>query len=192
MFPVNERIIGETIRQIRKARGLSLTAAAKAAGVTKSALSKIETAQVSAPISTLIGIARALDVHLSRFFAEPEKAPKHVIMRKGKAPVISRGGSEYGYAYQALAMEMPEKMADPFLLTIRPGDKPGSFRHGGEEFLYMLSGRMEMTLGRQRFELSAGDSIYFDPNQTHTCTALDGKPVRMLCVFIQPSSPRKS
>jgi transcriptional regulator with XRE-family HTH domain len=117
---MDERQIGQNIRALRTSRGLSLTEAAKRAGLSKSSLSKIEKAQVSSPIATLLAVASALDVHLSRFFVESEAVPTHVVTRNGKAPVISRGGSEYGYSYQALALEMPEKSAEPFLLTVRP------------------------------------------------------------------------
>lgn len=188
MFPVNERVIGETIRAIREGKGLSLTAAAEAAGITKGALSKIEKAQVSAPVSTLLEIAKALGVHMSRFFPEPEERPGYVLVRNGEAPLIARGGSAYGYDYQALALGMPDKQAEPFILTMRPGDKKGEFRHGGEEFIYILEGKMAMTLEGEEFILAEGDSLYFDPSRSHTCVAHGGQPVRMICVFIQSSS----
>jgi len=185
---MEERQIGQNIRALRVGRGLSLTEVAKRAGLSKSSLSKIEKAQVSSPISTLLAIAGALDVHLSRFFVESKSVPAYVVTRKGKAPVISRGGSEYGYSYQALALEMPEKSAEPFLLTIRPGDKRGIFRHEGQEFIYILSGRMRMKVGDEQLVLEPGDSLYFDPRQAHSCEALDRKTVRFLCVFIQHQS----
>lgn len=187
---MDERQIGQNIRALRTSRGLSLTEAAKRAGLSKSSLSKIEKAQVSSPIATLLAVASALDVHLSRFFVESEAVPTHVVTRNGKAPVISRGGSEYGYSYQALALEMPEKSAEPFLLTVRPGDKPGIFRHEGQEFIYILSGRMRMRVGDEQVTLEPGDSLYFDPRQTHSIEALDRKAVRFLCIFIQHQPSR--
>jgi transcriptional regulator with XRE-family HTH domain len=182
---MDEQTIGKNIRSLRESKGLSLTEAAARAGLSKSALSKIETAQISSPIATLLSIASALDVHLSQFFLEPEHKPSYVVTRKGKAPVISRGGSQYGYAYQALALNMPDKLAEPFLLTVRPGDKRGVFKHKGQEFIYMLSGRMRMRLGEEEVILEPGDALYFDPTQEHTCEALDRKAAQFLCCFIQ-------
>jgi len=187
---MNELQIGANIRALRESRGLSLTEAARRAGLSKSSLSKIETAQVSSPISTLLAIAGALGMHLSRFFAESENVPAYVVTRGGKAPVISRGGSQYGYSYQALALEMPEKSAEPFLLTIRPGDKSGVFRHDGQEFIYILSGRMRMRVGDEPVVLEPGDSLYFDSRQMHSCESLDRKVARFLCIFIQHQSSR--
>ena len=182
---MNEQDIGQNIRTLREGKGLSLTDVAARAGLSKSALSKIETAQISSPISTLLAIAGALDVHLSQFFVDPKQKPTYVVTRKGKAPVLSRGGSQYGYSYQALALNMPDKIAEPFLLTVRPGDKRGIFKHKGQEFIYLLSGRMRMRIGAEEVILEPGDALYFDPTLEHTCEALDRKATQFLCCFLQ-------
>ncbi|MFZ4780259.1 MAG: helix-turn-helix domain-containing protein [Terrimicrobiaceae bacterium] len=187
---MDERQIGQNIRALRMRRGLSLTEAAKRAGLSKGNLSKIEKAQVSSPIATLLGVAKALDVHLSRFFVESESVPTYVVTRNGEAPIISRGGSDFGYSYQALSLEMPEKSAEPFVITVRPGAKRGIFRHEGQEFIHILSGRMRMRLGDEPVILEPGDSLYFDPRQAHSCEALDRKTVRFLCLFIQHQPSR--
>ena len=153
--------------------------------MSKGALSKIETAQISPPISTLLAVAKALDVHLSRFFTEPEKRSPWVVTRKGKAPRISPRGDECGYAYRALALDMPDKDVEPFLLTVRPTDKPVVFKHGGQEFIYMLSGKMRMAIGEDDVILSEGDALYFDPSLPHSCHALDRKSAHFLCCFTQ-------
>lgn len=182
---MDEQTIGQTIRSLREESGLSLAEVASRAGLSKSALSKIEKAQVSSPISTLLAVAGALNVHLSRFFTEPESKPRFVVTRAGKAPVISRGGSQYGYSYRALAAEMPDKIGEPFLLTVRPGDKRGVFRHDGQEFIFILSGRMRMRLAEDEVVLEEGDALYFDPSLEHTCEALDRRAVHFLCCFLR-------
>lgn len=186
MFRMDERQVGQNIRALRVGQGLSLTAVAAKAGLSKGTLSKIETAQISPPISTLLPVAKALGVHLSRFFSEPEASRSWVVTRKGRAPLISPRGEECGYVYRALAVDMPGKDIAPFLLTVRPADKSVVFRHDGQEFIYMLSGRMRMTLGDVEVVLSEGDALYFDPSQEHVCKALDRRAAQFLCVFTQP------
>jgi transcriptional regulator with XRE-family HTH domain len=188
MFLMNEQIIGATVRQLRSSSGLTLTALAKKAGLTKSTLSKIENGQVSSPIATLMRLADGLDVPLAELFAEPPIDPPYVLTRKGKGQVVTQDGSRFGYSYEGLALEIRSKSAEPFLLTIRPNDGVGQFKHGGEEFLYMLSGRMRFTVGQETFILTAGDSLYFDPRQTHTTKALGKTPARFICIFMQASS----
>ncbi len=185
MFPVNEHIIGATIRQLRTTAGITLTALAKKAELTKSTLSKIETGQVSAPISTFIRIADALGVRLADFFAESETDPPYVLTRKGQGRVIIRDGSKFGYAYEALGLEMRHKQIEPFVLTVQPGDEGGTFRHGGQEFIYVLSGKIAFTVGGDALTLKPGDSLLFDPMQEHRVKVIGSTPARFLAIFTQ-------
>lgn len=178
-------MVGENIRAIRLASKVSLTEVARRAGMTKSTLSKIENGQTSSPISTLLAVAAALGVHLASFFRETEGAPRFVLTRKGKGKTIVRDGTRLGYSYEALAIDFADKPVEPFLLTISPGDKEGRFKHAGHEFIYMLSGDLEFILGKETLQLHPGDSLYLDPNQTHTLKPLHRKPARFLCFFIE-------
>jgi len=177
-------MVGANIRRIREEGGLSVTELARKAGLTKSALSKVEHGQVSSPIATLMRIAEGLEAPLAEFFFEEPTSRPFALTRKGEGTVITTDGSRFGYAYEALASEMRSKMAEPFLLTIRPGDPAGEFQHGGEELIHMLSGRMEFTVGEHRFVLRSGDSLYFDPSLKHTTKILGKRPAKFLCVFI--------
>ena len=182
---MDERTVGENIRQIRKKEGLTVTELARKAGMTKSALSKVENGQTSSPIATLMRVATALDVPLAEFFHEEPATRPFVLTRKGEGVPIATDGSRFGYAYQALASEIRDKMAEPFLLTISPGNPVGEFQHGGEELIYMFSGRLEFTVGEHRLVLRSGDSLYFDPSQKHTTKILGRRPATFLCVFIR-------
>jgi transcriptional regulator with XRE-family HTH domain len=184
-FLVDERLIGTRIRSLREQSGLSLTSAAAKSGVTKSTLSKIETGRVSSPISTLLRIAQSLEVPIAEFFNESDRVPAYVLTRKNKGRIISQDGSKFGYSYEALALEMQRKIAEPFLLTIKPEDPAGSFSHGGQEFIYMLAGSMEFTIGEETFSLHPGDSLYFDPANVHTTKVRGKTPAKFLCVFVQ-------
>lgn len=182
---MDERIVGENIRAIRVAHKTSLTEVAKRAGLTKSTLSKIENGQSSSPISTLLVIATALEVPLGDFFREEEPAASHVLTRKNQGKRIIRDGSHLGYSYEALAAGFPGKRVEPFLLTLSPADKEGDFRHGGQEFIYMLSGTIEFTVGAEKLVLRPGDSLYFDPTVIHRLKLLGARPARFLSLFIK-------
>ncbi len=182
---MDERTIGENIRKIRLAANASLTETAKRAGMTKSTLSKIETGQISSPISTLLSIASALGVRLADFVQEEAPEQRMILTPKGKGRLMVRDGSRFGYAYEGLAIGYPGRLVEPFLLTIRPEDKVGTFQHDGQEFIYMLSGHVEMTVGSEVFEMKPGDFLYFDPTLTHKTRLLGEKPARFLCCFIE-------
>lgn len=182
---MNEQDVGQNIRAIRQAAKATLDEIAKRAGLTKSTLSKIETGQISSPISTLLAISSALGVHLSEFFREEQKPASHILTRKGKGRHIVRDGTRLGYAYEALAVDFPNKPMEPFLLTISPGDKDGVFQHKGHEFIHMLAGKILFTLGEEQFTIAAGDSLYFDSGIPHGLKLVGQTPARFLCCFIE-------
>lgn len=182
---MNEQKIGQNIRNLRLQSGKTLTELAKQADITKSTLSKIETGQISSPVSTLIRIAGAMDVSLTEFFQESEDQPKYKLTRKGEGNIITQDGSKFGYSYEGLALDLKGKAAEPFLLTIQPGDPVGEFQHGGQEFIYMLAGRLEFIIEDTVLKLSPGDSLYLDPTLPHKTRVLGKTPAKFVCVFIQ-------
>lgn len=185
MFPMNEQVIGINIRKVRQEAKLTLTAVAKKAGLTKSALSKVENGQISAPISTLIRIAQSLNVPIAAFFSEDKKEPAYIFTKKGDGTLVDGFGSVLGYQYQGLALEKKDKLAEPFLLTINPGDPSEEFYHEGQEYIYMLEGIMDFTLGEEVLRLRPGDSLYFDSGIQHKTQIVSKKAVKFLCLFIQ-------
>jgi len=189
---MTEATIGGNIRNRREHAGLTLTELAVRAGLTKGALSKIETGRGSAAIATILRIAEALGVPLSELFAESEDSLPYVLTRGGQGRILTRDGSRFGYSYEALALDMKRKAAEPFLLTIQPGDPQGEFHHRGQEFLYMLSGQMEFTIGDDRLRLGRGDSLYFDSSLKHSTRIIGKRPARFLCLFIQENNPPPS
>ncbi len=108
--------------------------------------------------------------------------------RKGKGEVVIQEGSKFGYSYEALALGKPDKYVEPFILTVKPDDPTGSFHHAGQEFLYMLSGTLEFTIGEDVLTLKPGDSIFYDSKIVHKTKAVGKRNARFLAVFIQESS----
>ena len=79
MYPINEKTIGANIRRIRLQSKQTLADTSKKASLTKSALSKTETGQISPPISTLIRIAKAIKVPVVELFVDKEQQPPYVL-----------------------------------------------------------------------------------------------------------------
>jgi transcriptional regulator with XRE-family HTH domain len=182
---MEQQKIAGRIRKLRRKAGLTLTAAAEKVDLNKATLSKIETGHISPPIATLLRIAKVLGVSITDFFVDDDPQPAYVLTRKNQGSLISQEGSKFGYNYEALALEKLGKSAEPFLLTISPTDPPGEFHHLGQEFIYILSGQMEFTIGEERLVLKPGDSLYFDSNHVHKTKILGKRPAKFICVFIQ-------
>ena len=185
MKELNEKTIGANVRKIRQQRGQTLVETAEKANLTKSTLSKIETGQISPPISTLIRIAKSIKVPVVEFFFDEHQHPPYVLTRKDEGQILTRDGSKFGYSYEALALEKSDKYVEPFVLTVSPDDPPGQFHHSGQEFIYMVSGCLEVTVCGESIKLSKGDSLYFDSNHVHKIQALGKYQARFVCVFVQ-------
>ncbi len=106
-----------------------------------------------------------------------------VVTRKGKGIEVSRNKA---YDYSHLAFTFRGKRAEPMIVTIEPSMKaPEKHSHEGQEFEYVLSGTMKFYIGDISYELTKGDSIYFDSGKPHSFKALGDKPLKFLAVVIK-------
>jgi transcriptional regulator with XRE-family HTH domain len=161
--------LGEHLRALRAARGMTLERLAAATGLTKSYLSKIQNSRKLPPIATLSRIAQALGTGIGSFFGDILEAREGAsIVRKDERLPVVRGGTAFGYDYVSLAHKRLSKSMEPFVLTFPSKiDRHVFFDHGGEEFVFILSGKVIFQVGDERWTLTEGDSIYFDAAIPH-------------------------
>lgn len=187
-----ERVIGQQIRGLRKARGLKLDELAKAARISKALLSKIENAKVSSPISTYSNIAAALGVNLGDLIREGQEVGC-VILRKNERKLVSKKRTAYGYQFESLGYKWPNKKFNPFLLTYWPQPKGAPlphFKFEGEEFIFIIEGELEMVYDRERYHLNSGDCIFLDGNVPHGGRALGKKKAVALLMSFPKFVPK--
>ena len=94
-----------------------------------------------------------------------------------------------GYIYQVLGKGKSDRNMEPFCVEFfppAPGEEPHLSSHQGEEFILVLAGRLRVLYGRESYELSAGETIYYNSIVPHALAALDGEPVRILGVAYNP------
>jgi transcriptional regulator with XRE-family HTH domain len=182
-------IIGDRVRQTRTARGITLDQLARLTGFTTGYISKIENVRKVPPIATLARIARALGVDIAYFFEENDRnsldESVSVVRANERQPLV-RGGSSFGYDYEGLAHTKRNKHMEPFIFTFPKSiAKDVFFEHEGEEFLFVLSGRVEFEAAQQKWLLEAGDSIYIDSSVPHRGRSIGGE-ARALVIIFQP------
>lgn len=171
---------------------MTLDALARATGFTKSYLSKIENARKVPPIGSLSRIAVALDSDIAGFFdSGPGVRDAGVcVVRAGERRPVVRGGTAFGYDYLSLAYRKHDKKMEPFIFTFPAKiDSHVFFDHAGEEFLFVLKGRIEFQVGGERWVLREGDSLYFDSHIPHRGWSFGG--AAKVLVVIYKSEPRK-
>jgi transcriptional regulator with XRE-family HTH domain len=165
-----QKRIADRIRAVRTTRGLTLAQMSEATGLSKGLLSRIENAQVSPPIATLAKISRALDVPISIYFEEEEPDDKtYSVIRKNARKQVIRKGTKIGFTYYSLTGAKSHHLMEAFVVRYPVIAKEPSvlFDHPGDEFLFVLKGRMELVYGKERIRLDPGDAIHFDPSTPH-------------------------
>ena len=188
--------LGEKLKRMRSERGLDLAELAKRSGVEEDQLEAFEASRAAPAIGDLVKLAGVLDVSLGHFFqrAIPERRVE-VVRAQDRWPVEpqSEMARTLNYRYQSLSYNLTEKLMSPFLVEIPPDDTAGapSSTHGGEEFLFVLSGELEVTVGAELHELGPGDAIYFDSRLEHALRAMGGTSVRLLACIAQERRPQR-
>jgi len=176
--------IGSRLRKLRLRQQLTLDEVAQRCGFTRSLLSKIETGKAIPPLATLDNIANHLGVRISHLLGDQ---PAHATVFTPAAALRGQlTRTEKGYSFFAFATQRAEKLMQPFLFEARRGQvKPQRLAHRGEEFVYVLAGRMRYRVGATDYTLGAGDSLYFDSETPHDLEALTAT-VRYLACFMDP------
>ncbi len=105
------------------------------------------------------------------------------MVKKGKGYSVQR---EEEYDYKHLAYTFRNKKAEPFLVTITPDDEaPVLHGHEGQEFNYVISGRVRFYIGDISYELEEGDSVYFDSSVPHAEQAMGDTQAQFIAVVVK-------
>lgn len=181
--------IGNQVRSLRNKRDLTLQDLADLTGLSKPNLSQIENNLVTPPIATLLKIAAALGVAIGHFFQGAGQDSNMVVVKKEDRYGVAKGPhiSHIGYQYEPLAYPKVDKSMEPFIVHMeeRTAEAIVYNNHRGEEFLYVLEGRLEFRRGDQVATLEAGDSLYFDSVVPHGYRGLGG-PATALVIIYKP------
>ena len=118
------------------------------------------------PISIIYEIANKFGVDFTEIVTGvPAKLNSYHIVKRGMGKEVNRNPE---YHYEDLAYRYFGKIMQPLLVTLLPSDKPAQLiTHSGQEFNMVLEGTVILTLGDKEFVLTAGDSIYFNPERPH-------------------------
>ncbi len=183
--------IGATVHALRSRRGMTIADLSRRSGVSAGMLSKIENAQVSASLETLLSLSRALGVGVADLMHEFQAREGDVqfVPKNGGLEVIRRG-TKKGHTYRLLFSHRgPYKPFEPFLVTLNDASEVfPSFKHKGLEFIHILDGKLRYRHGDQTFMLAPGDSITFDGDVPHGPDALIKLPIVMLAIMVYPDA----
>jgi transcriptional regulator with XRE-family HTH domain len=190
----SNKIIGDKVKSIRESKSLPIEEVAERSGLSVAQIERIEGNQDFPSLAPLIKIARVLGVRLGTFLDDQtELGP--VITRKKESseknsirftsdPKVGRKHLEYF----SLSQDKSGRHMEPFLIDINPakGVQYDLSTHEGEEFIYVLSGMIEISYGKDNYLLEEGDSIYYDSIVAHHVHAANGGAAKILGVVYTP------
>jgi transcriptional regulator with XRE-family HTH domain len=183
----NIESIGERIKSLREKKGLSLENLSKMTGFDIDFLNDIEKNTIQPQLGTIIKLSKALDSALGRILSGVGDKI-FAITRKNEQKIISRSTSKQGkqqvYTYKSLAPEVQGRHMETLIVQLDENPDHDMSVHDGEEFIYVLSGIVELTIGDERFELEPGDSVYYLSTTPHLIIPKD-KIATILAVLYQ-------
>jgi quercetin dioxygenase-like cupin family protein/DNA-binding transcriptional MerR regulator len=156
--------IGARFRKLRLERAESLATVANAIGVSVGFLSNLERSHSGASIAIMRKLAQYYGLNLLHLFT-PTDSPGPLVRPADRKKL------EGGPGVQMELLASGDVTMEPHLFRVAPGAGCGeSYSHHGEEFLYIVAGRLNIVLGEEQFQLRAGDSFYFTSNTPHSWT----------------------
>ena len=166
---------------MRQAKGLTQEELASRADLTKGFISQVERNLTSLSVESLLAILDALDEKPSAFFNETFV---ELIVFKVKDRVELE--KEDVASFQILVPAAQNRLMDPAFVALNPGEKmEEEGPHEGEEFGFVLSGGIELSLGGKIYKLKRGECFYFRASKRHSIA--NRRKTRALVLWV--SSP---
>ena len=175
---VADRLIG-----LRDIMDVSVEEAAWVCGVSIDQYKAYESGTVDIPVGVLQSMAKKYDIDLGVLISGKEPhMHSYCLTKKGKGLSVERRSD---YKYEALASGFINRKSDPFIVTVpfNPKAEPHFNAHPGHEFVYMIEGKMELTVDGKTMKVEEGDSVYFDATKKHAMVALE-KEAKFLDLII--------
>lgn len=181
--------LGELIRDLRRARGLTLQGLADQIGKSVGYLSQVERNKSTLSIAGLMDISRALGVPMNWFFQETAD------QSDGERDTIVREGFRRSMQFTNLGLR--EELLSPnlrgplemLLSIIEPGASSGKdpYSHAGHEAGLVIEGTLDLWIGDRHFRLHAGDSFSFRSTEPHRCANPSDAVTKVVWVITPPS-----
>jgi transcriptional regulator with XRE-family HTH domain len=185
---IAEKRIGERIKHLRLKKSMGLVELGRHTGLSASFLSQLETGRVVPTLRNLARIAMVFSKDLSYFFESEPQTLFRVHRRKERVRMPQTGADDPAYFFESLGYLVPDRQLDPYFAEFVPrkaGSTPRAHQHEGCEFLYLVSGVLEVRHGETTHRLETGDAVYFDANTRHSYVCVGSVPAQAVIVSLQ-------
>jgi transcriptional regulator with XRE-family HTH domain len=178
--------IGEKLRTLRLRKKMGLVDLGKHTALSPALLSKIETGKLFPTLPTLLRIATVFNVGLEHFFAAEEAGPVLAVVRRGDRQRFpdAPGSDDIAYHFESLDFPAKDRRLNAYYAEFHPleADKVRRHQHDGVELIYLMTGSLEVRIGKDVHTLDEGDAIYFDASVPHGYRRAGKKPSTAIVV----------
>jgi len=174
--------IGSKIKNMRRSRKMTYEELGAESGLTPDTIREIERGDILPPVSSIIKIAKALQIDSGDLLSEEERENAE------KRKIESYEKRTREYAYRPLTPNARNKHMKAFHVTIEPqqAHKMVEYQHEGEEFIYVLEGNLEIFVGDNSWTLKKGQSIHFNSALIHKLNNPKAETTELLVVVYTP------
>ncbi len=170
--------VGEKIREMREKLKIDLDKLAEKTGYDSDFLRELEEGKISPAVGALIQISRAMSVDSSELLADEKKeARRKSHLKRTKA-----------YSYKSLTPDAEDKHLWAYLVTLDPKKEHEmvAYKHEGEEFMFVVDGKVEVKVGEDIHVLKKGEHVHFNSGIQHHLRNLSSKVSTMIVVVYTP------
>jgi transcriptional regulator with XRE-family HTH domain len=173
--------LGERLKDLRTKKGIGIDFLANETGFSVDYLSRLENGQIMPPVATILRLSRALEIDSGVLLKEERDQAN-----KKKTEDFKKRTEDY--SYQTLTPEALHRHLKAFRVSIDPVSehKGVIYQHEGEEFVYVLKGKVEVTVGENKNVLNPEDSLHFNSSIVHKLRNLGSERAEMLVVLYTP------
>lgn len=154
---MNEQImqVSQRIKELREILDVDVAQLAEQVNVPVEEYLKYENGQVDIPVGVIYGVAGVLNVDPTVLLTgEAPRMSDYTIVRQGQGVSVER---YKGYKFTSLAFNYIDRTLEPMIVDLDPDEKGAELVvHSGQEFNYVLEGKIAVVIGAKRFELEAG------------------------------------
>ncbi len=178
--------VGKRIKQLREERGISIEDLSSLTGFDVARLESIEAGEEKPQLGTVMKLSKALDSAVGRLVSGMG-SKLYSITRKNERKQISRSSSKTGkknvYSYMSLAPEVQGRHMEALIVQLEKTEDTEVSIHNGEEFIFVLDGVVNLTIGKETYDLDPGDSAYYLSTTSHYITASTDKATILAVLY---------
>ncbi|HEX8793317.1 MAG TPA: XRE family transcriptional regulator [Polyangiaceae bacterium] len=160
------RRVAENLRQRRKARSMSLDDLARASGVSRAALSQIETCKSNPTVGVLWKIAVGLGIPFAELIGAPRSGA--AVLRRADSQLLRSSDGRFESRPLTPAGASPLVELYELRMSARSTHRSEAHAPGTHEVVVVLTGQLRLHVDQEVYELAAGDSIAFAADRTHS------------------------